>query len=62
MGGEKRTYGTYVEGGTGKGECLWNVNKEYRKNLNIKKINDHLILKWNTNLNSTFSKRKFKWL
>ena len=27
----KRAYGTYGEGGTGKGESIWNVNKEYRK-------------------------------
>ena len=26
MGGEK-VYGTYGEGGTGKGEITWNVNK-----------------------------------
>ena len=31
MGGEKKAYGTYGEGGTGKGEIIWNVNKEYRK-------------------------------
>ena len=31
MGGEMRAYGTYWEGGTGKGESIWNVNKEYRK-------------------------------
>ena len=30
MGGEKRAYGTYGEGGNGKGESIWNVNKEYR--------------------------------
>ena len=30
MGGEK-VYGTYGEGGSGKGEIIWNVNKEYRK-------------------------------
>ena len=33
MGGGKRTYGTYGEGVTGKGESIQNVNKEYRKNL-----------------------------
>ena len=26
-GGGKRTYGTYGEGGSGKGESFWNVNK-----------------------------------
>ena len=31
MGGEKKVYGTYGEGGSGKGEFIWNVNKEYRK-------------------------------
>ena len=31
MGGEKKVYGTYGEGGSGKGEIIWNVNKEYRK-------------------------------
>ena len=31
MGGEKKVYGTYGEGGSGKGEINWNVNKEYRK-------------------------------
>ena len=29
--GEKKIYGTYGEGGSGKGEIIWNVNKEYRK-------------------------------
>ena len=33
MGGEKKAYGTYGEGGTGTGEIIWNVNKEYRKNM-----------------------------
>ena len=28
--GEK-VYGTYGEGGSWKGEIIWNVNKEYRK-------------------------------
>ena len=28
--GEKRVYGTYGEGGSGKGEIIWNM-KEYRK-------------------------------
>ena len=28
---EKKVYGTYGEGGSGKGEIIWNVNKEYRK-------------------------------
>ena len=28
MGGEKKAYGTYQEGGTGKEEIIWNVNKE----------------------------------
>ena len=31
MDGEKKVYGTYQEGGSGKGEIIWNVNKEYRK-------------------------------
>ena len=31
MGRGKRAYGTYREGGTGKGKIIWNVNKEYRK-------------------------------
>ena len=31
MGGGKGAYGTYGEGGTRKGEIIWNVNKEYRK-------------------------------
>ena len=31
MGREKKVYGTHGEGGTGKGEIIWNVNKEYRK-------------------------------
>ena len=31
MDGEKKAYGTYGEGKTGKGEIIWNVNKEYRK-------------------------------
>ena len=31
MSREKKVYGTYEEGGTGKGEITWNVNKEYRK-------------------------------
>ena len=31
MGEEKKAYGTYGEGGTGKGEIIWNVNNEYRK-------------------------------
>ena len=31
MGRWKRTYGTYGEGAIGKGQSLWNVNKEYRK-------------------------------
>ena len=31
MYGEKKVYGTYGEGGSGKGEIIWNVNKEYRK-------------------------------
>ena len=31
MDGEKKVYGTYGEGGTWKGEIIWNVNKEYRK-------------------------------
>ena len=31
MDGEKKVYGTYGEGGSGKGEIIWNVNKEYRK-------------------------------
>ena len=31
MGGEKRAYGTYGEGGTGKEKSIWNVNKEFRK-------------------------------
>ena len=30
MDEEKMTYGTYVEGGTGKGESFWIVNEEYR--------------------------------
>ena len=30
MGGEKKAYETYGEGETGKGEIIWNVNKEYR--------------------------------
>ena len=30
MDGEK-VYGTYGERGSGKGEIIWNVNKEYRK-------------------------------
>ena len=29
--GEKKVYGTYREGGSGKGEIIWDVNKEYRK-------------------------------
>ena len=29
--GEKKVYGTYEEGGSGKGEIIWNVSKEYRK-------------------------------
>ena len=29
--GEKKVYGTYGEEGSGKGEIIWNVNKEYRK-------------------------------
>ena len=33
MGGEKRTYGTYGEVGIGKGENIWNANKEYRKKI-----------------------------
>ena len=28
---EKKVYGTYGEGESGKGEIIWNVNKEYRK-------------------------------
>ena len=31
MDGEKKVYGTYGEGGSGKGEIIWSVNKEYRK-------------------------------
>ena len=31
IGGGKRAYGIYGEGGTGKGENIWNVNKEYKK-------------------------------
>ena len=31
MDGEKKVYGKYGEGGSGKGEIIWNVNKEYRK-------------------------------
>ena len=31
IGGGKRAYGTYGEEGSGKGEIIWNVNKEYRK-------------------------------
>ena len=31
MGGEKKVYGTYGEGASGKGEIIWNVNKEYKK-------------------------------
>ena len=31
MDGEKKVYGTYGEGGAGKKEIIWNVNKEYRK-------------------------------
>ena len=31
--GGKRAYGTYGEGGTGKGKIIWNVNKEYRKKI-----------------------------
>ena len=27
----KRTYGTYGDGGSGRRENIWNVNKEYRK-------------------------------
>ena len=30
MGGGERTYGTYGVWGTGKGESIQNVNKEYR--------------------------------
>ena len=30
MGIEKRAYGTYGDGGTGKGKIIWNVYKEYR--------------------------------
>ena len=29
--GENKVYGTYGDGGSGKGEIIWNVNKEYRK-------------------------------
>ena len=29
--GEKMVYGTYGEGGSGKGEIIWNVSTEYRK-------------------------------
>ena len=35
MGGEKKAYGTYGEGGTGKGKIIWNVNKEYKKKSNF---------------------------
>ena len=31
MVGENKPYGTYGEGGIRKGEIIWNVNKEYRK-------------------------------
>ena len=31
MSGEKKVYGTYGKLGTGKGEIIWNVNKEFRK-------------------------------
>ena len=31
MSGQKKVDGTYGEGGTGKGEVIWDVNKEYRK-------------------------------
>ena len=31
MDGEEKVYGTYGEGRSGKGEIIWNVNKEYRK-------------------------------
>ena len=31
MDGERKVYGTYGEGISGKGEIIWNVNKEYRK-------------------------------
>ena len=31
MGGEKKVYGTYGKGGSGKVEIIWNINKEYRK-------------------------------
>ena len=31
MGREKKAYGTYGEEVTGKGEIIWDVNKEYRK-------------------------------
>ena len=31
MCGEKKVYGTYGEGGSGQGEIIWNVNKEYKK-------------------------------
>ena len=37
MDGEKRTYRTYGEGGTGKGGSIWNVNKKYRKKYIYKK-------------------------
>ena len=33
MDGEKRAYGTYGEGGTGKGESIWTVNKGFRKKI-----------------------------
>ena len=31
MSGEEKVNWTYGEGGSGKGEIIWNVNKEYRK-------------------------------
>ena len=31
--GVEKAYGTYGEEGTGQEESIWNVNKEYRKNV-----------------------------
>ena len=39
MDGEKKVYGTYGEGESGKGEIIWNVIKNI-ENKNIKKKKD----------------------
>ena len=51
MGGGKRAYGTYGEWGTGKGNIIWNMNKEFSTEeyqmteKHLKKLSTSLIIR-----------------